>query len=67
MITIIVGTNRTGSVSAQVADFVAKVYDELGINNRVLDIADLPPETFSPNAYVEKPPRVVEFTEQILA
>ncbi|MBU62622.1 MAG: hypothetical protein CMI26_08980 [Opitutae bacterium] len=67
MITIIVGTNRAGSVSAQVADFVAKVYDELGINNRVLDIADLPPETFSPNAYVEKPPRVVEFTEQILS
>jgi chromate reductase len=67
MITIIVGTNRSGSVSAQVAAFVAKVYDELGINNRVLDIADLPPETFSPNAYVEKPPRVVEFTEQILA
>ena len=67
MITIIVGTNRTGSVSAQVAAFVAKVYDELDINNRVLDIADLPPETFSPNAYVEKPPRVVEFTEQILA
>ena len=67
MITIIVGTNRTGSVSAQVADFVAKVYDELDINNRVLDIADLPPETFSPNAYVEKPPRIVEFTEQILA
>jgi chromate reductase, NAD(P)H dehydrogenase (quinone) len=67
MITIIVGTNRTGSVSAQVAAFVAKVYDGLGINNRVLDIADLPPETFSPNAYAEKPPRVVEFTEQILA
>ena len=67
MITIIVGTNRTGSASAQVADFVAKVYDELGINNSVLDIADLPPETFSPDAYVEKPPRVIEFTEQILA
>ena len=56
MITIIIGTNRTGSVSAQVAAFVAKVYDELGINNRVLDIADLPPETFSPNAYVAPPP-----------
>ena len=67
MITIIVGTNRTGSVSAQVAAFVAKVYDELGINNSVLDITELPPETFSPNAYVEKPPRVGEFTEQILA
>jgi chromate reductase len=67
MITIIVGTNRSGSVSAQVAAFVAKVYDELGINNSVLDIADLPPETFSPDAYVEKPPRVIEFTEQILA
>ena len=67
MITIIVGTNRTGSVTAQVAAFVSTVYDELDIANRVLDIAELPPETFSPEAYAEKPPRVVEFTDQILA
>ncbi len=66
MITIIVGTNRAGSVSAQVAAFAATVYSELGIENQVLDIAELPPETFSPEAYAEKPARVVEFTDHIL-
>jgi NAD(P)H-dependent FMN reductase len=67
MITIIAGTNRAESVSAQVADFVASIYDELGIENHVLDLAELPPETFSPEAYAEKPARVIEFTNQILA
>ncbi len=67
MITIIVGTNRAGSVSAQVAAFVATIYDELGAKNKILDIAELPPETFSPQAYTEKPARVVEFIEHILA
>ena len=67
MITIIVGTNRAGSVTSKVAAFVATVYEELGIENQVLDIAELPPETFSPEAYDEKPARVLEFTDQILA
>ena len=67
MITIIVGTNRSGSATAQVAAFVATVYDDLDIENHVLDIACLPPETFSPEAYAEKPSLVVEFTDQILA
>tara|TARA_Y100000588_G_C14225604_1_gene913004 strand:+ start:1193 stop:1735 length:543 start_codon:yes stop_codon:yes gene_type:complete len=67
MIAILVGTNRSGSVSAQIGDFVSETYDELSIKNHVLDLAKLPPETFSPNSYVEKPPRVIEFTEQILA
>ncbi|MFP6900354.1 MAG: NADPH-dependent FMN reductase [Opitutales bacterium] len=67
MITIIVGTNRAGSVTSQVAAFVAMVYDELGVENCILDIAELPPETFSPEDYDEKPTRVVEFTDQILA
>ena len=67
MITIIVGTNRAGSATSKVAAFVATVYDELGIENHVLDIAELPPETFSPEAYAEKPARVLEFTDQILA
>jgi NAD(P)H-dependent FMN reductase len=67
MITIIVGTNRAGSLSAQVAAFVATVYDQLNVENKVLDVAELPPETFSPEAYVDKPARVIEFTDQILA
>ena len=67
MITIIIGTNRTGSVSAQVAAFTATIYNDLGIENQILDLAELPPATFSPDAYVEKPARVIEFTDQILA
>ena len=67
MITIIIGTNRAGSVSAQVASFVATAYDDLGMENQILDLAELPPETFSPEAYAEKPARVIEFTDQILA
>ncbi len=67
MITIIIGTNRAGSVSAQVGSFVATAYDDLGIENQLLDLAELPPETFSPEAYAEKPARVIEFTDQILA
>ena len=58
MITVISGTNRTGSVSAQVAAFVAEAY---------VDLAELPLETLSPDAYVEKPARVLEFIDQILA
>jgi chromate reductase, NAD(P)H dehydrogenase (quinone) len=67
MITIIIGTNRTGSVSAQVAAFTATIYNDLSIENQILDLAELPPATFSPDAYVEKPARVIEFTDQILA
>jgi len=67
MITIIIGTNRAGSVSAQVGSFVSTVYDELDIQNQLLDLTELPPETFSPEAYAEKPPRVIEFTNQVLA
>lgn len=67
MITIIIGTNRAGSVSAQVAAYVTTVYEDLGIENQILDLVELPPETFSPEAYVEKPSRVIEFTDQILA
>ena len=33
---------------------------------KVLDLSDLPSETFSPDAYSEKPPKVLKFTEQIL-
>ena len=67
MITVISGTNRTGSVTAQVAAFVAEAYVDLGAEVGSLDLAELPLETLSPNAYVEKPARVLEFIDQILA
>ena len=41
MITVISGTNRTGSVSAQVAAFVAETYADLGAEIGILDLAEL--------------------------
>ena len=67
MITVISGTNRTGSVSAQVAAFMAEAYADLGAEVGILDLAELPLETLAPDAYVEKPARVLEFIDQILA
>ena len=67
MITVISGTNRTGSVSAQVAAFIAEAYADLGAKVGILDLAELPLETLAPDAYVEKPARVLEFIDQILA
>ena len=66
MITIIAGTNRRGSKSMVMANCLSEFYDELEIDNKVLDLSDLPPETFSPDAYVEKPSKVVDFTQKIL-
>ena len=66
MITIIAGTNRRGSVSSLFADQISSIYNQLDVDSKVLDLSDLPPETFSPDAYSEKPPKVLKFTEQIL-
>jgi NAD(P)H-dependent FMN reductase len=66
MITIISGTNRRGSKSMVMANCLSGFYNELEIDNKVLDLSDLPHETFSPDAYVEKPSKVVDFTQKIL-
>jgi len=66
MITIIAGTNRRGSNSLVMANCLAQFYAEIEIENRVLDISELPVETFSPDAYGEKPEKVLEFTQDIL-
>ncbi len=67
MITIIAGTNRADSVSSKVATFLAETYGGLGVEAGVIDLVDLPLETLAPNAYFEKPPKVQEFIERILA
>ena len=66
MITLIVGTNREGSLSSVLTYWLADVYKELGIEYNILDLNYLPPETFTPQAYSEKPTKVKEFTDMIL-
>ena len=66
MIEIIAGTNRRNSATAALARWIHALYIDLQENAQILDLADLPPETFSPDAYKEKPREVENFTERVL-
>ena len=67
MIVIITGTNRPGSNTRKVTTHVEKSYQTLGIPVQVLDLADLPPEIFSPAAYEKSPASFNKFIAAILA
>jgi len=66
MITLIVGTNRPGSNSRKVAALIEPFYHELKVPLHVLDLAQLPPEIFSPTSYAEKPKSFAPFSDAIL-
>ncbi len=66
MITLVVGTNRPGSNARKVARHVEEIYAELRVPLHVLDLAQLPPEIFSPNSYAEKPASFAPFADAIL-
>ena len=66
MITLIVGTNRPGSNSRKVARHIEEIYARLKVPLHVLDLAQLPPEIFSPSSYAEKPKSFQPFAEAVL-
>ena len=66
MITLIVGTNRPGSNTRKVARLAEEIYAGLKVPLHVLDLAQLPPEIFSPTSYAEKPKAFQPFAETIL-
>lgn len=66
MLTVIIGTNRPGSKSAQVAVQIRQIYAELGVELKVLDLAKLPPEIFDPASYAQRPESFRPFSEAIL-
>src|SRR5487761_668587 len=66
MITLIVGTNRPGSNTRKVAAQIETLYAELKVPLRVLDLATLPPEIFSPASYGEKPASFQPFSDAVL-
>jgi NAD(P)H-dependent FMN reductase len=66
MITLIVGTNRPGSNTRKVAKQVEDIYAELKVPLHVLDLAQLPPEIFSPASYAEKPKSFAPFADAVL-
>jgi NAD(P)H-dependent FMN reductase len=65
MITLIVGTNRPASNTRKVARHVEEIYSRLRVPLNVLDLAELPPEVFSPASYGEKPKSFQPFAEVI--
>jgi chromate reductase len=67
MIVIISGTNRPGSNTRKVTANVEAIYKSLGVPFQLLDLAEMPPEIFSPASYEETPPAFNKFTEAILA
>ena len=66
MIALLVGTNRPQSSTRKVARHVEEVYAELKAPIQVLDLAQLPPEIFSPSSYAQKPKSFEPFAEAIL-
>jgi chromate reductase, NAD(P)H dehydrogenase (quinone) len=66
MITLIVGTNRPGSNSRKVARHLEEIYGELKVQLRVLDLAQLPQEVFSPTSYAERPKAFQPFADAVL-
>jgi chromate reductase len=67
MIVIISGTNRPGSNTRKVTAHVEAIYHSLGVKTQLLDLAEMPPEIFSPTSYAKKPPTFKKFTDAILA
>ena len=65
MIVIISGTNRPGSNTLKVAKKLTAIYEALGVQTQLLNLAELPPEVFLPTAYAEKPAGFVGFVEKI--
>ena len=53
-------------MSTVMARCLSAIYDEMEVENKVLELEQLPPETFSPDAYRDKPEKVLEFTQDIL-
>ena len=67
MIFIISGTNRPGSNTRKVAAHVEAIYKSLSVKTQLLDLAEMPPDIFSPASYATKPAGFSKFTDAILA
>lgn len=66
MITILIGTNRPGANARHLGHHLQKVYQSLGEEPATLDLIELPPELFTPEAYAEKPDSFAPFVQKVL-
>ena len=64
-IQVIVGTNRPGSASRQIASHLVRAYESLGSPVALLDLGTLPPDLFAPTAYADKPAAFAPFAQAV--
>lgn len=65
-IVILSGTNRPGSNTRKVSGHIEAIYRKLGVSTQLLDLHDLPADTFTPGSYETAPPGVLPFRQAIL-
>ncbi|VTS04782.1 NADPH-dependent FMN reductase [Tuwongella immobilis] len=66
MITILSGTNRPGSTTRKLVDYLATVYQSLDVTPTIVDLQELPAEAFLPSVYEKKPESLKPFTDAIM-
>ena len=66
MLSLLIGTNRPGSNTRQIARHIESIYAELEVPLRVIDLAQLPPEIFSSACYAQKPVSFRPFADAIV-
>lgn len=67
MIAIISGTNRPESNTRRVAALAQQILVGHGEEITMLDLAELPPELFSPSSYAAKPRQFAPFQDAVLS
>lgn len=66
-IVIVCGSNRAGSRTRLLADFVSGLYRERGVEPQLLDLAELPEGLLAPTAYKDRPEGWARFGDAICA
>ena len=66
MFNLVVGTNRTGSISKKLSFFIEKIYQEENEKLNVIQLDTLPQELLSPKAFQEKPKSFLPISENFI-
>ena len=65
-IVVLSGTNRPGANALNVATYIANIYADLGVPHKIMSLADLPQDVFTPDVYASKPESFSGMQQQIL-
>lgn len=66
-ITIVAGTNRTGSRTLKLARHVAALYEAQGVDVALVDLADLPLQQMDGGIYAERPAAMASMVQDVLS